>query len=580
MHIDNNSRFDYNSTEFSTIVGNKIYTVSYTLPTNSHSSNYAPLIQKMVRSFEIYNSTQQTITENRPPVAINQSISSLHLNRQLQHTKHAGTANQLEQMGNNTPQLQGNTVVGKKPNLTMSLSKEQNPTGESSKANITAQKQPGSAGSSNNANSANSTSQRQAASSNANKTANTSSNAAVGNNTQGGLAQINKTVSLAANPSNVSNSTTLSNPNSNIEFTKLGEALKNLFDGGNSKEKNMTLRPSLANNLTKNQLGLSQDHTNNNLNNSYNLKIEGINYPINYQITGKGNRLDNITTDSDILNIDITSPSQGIFTIELPRSLIDSKNSGTSNDSNYVVLIDGSNMALPHEVSSTSLSRTLTFSFPSGSKQFGIIGSEPVPNNNTIYLSPENANKNLTTNQTQLIPGSKSGYDQGCNDAKIPNLSDRYINQPGKGPRDHSNEFMCQYKKGFNDCSKVITPIPQPLPQNLTTCKDQIFPGIGEINPSPIGHGLRINIDIAGATDGAHPARINVTGPSGETLCHDMMLTSTDQSMLFYFYPGVIPNGQHFDACITFLDTNKKSCVEGVNHQGRQSESVQLRPPI
>lgn len=63
---------------------------------------------------------------------------------------------------------------------------------------------------------------------------------------------------------------------------------------------------------------------------------------------------------------------------------------------------------------------------------------------------------------------------------------------------------------------------------------------------------------LTGASDDSHPARINVTGPSGETLRKDIDVTTADQPMLFYFYPEVIPNGQHFEACVTLLDTNKK----------------------
>lgn len=47
----------------------------------------------------------------------------------------------------------------------------------------------------------------------------------------------------------------------------------------------------------------------------------------------------------------------------------------------------------------------------------------------------------------------ESGYDHGCNDSRIPNFSDRYINQPGKGPSFHSDEFMQGYDRGYNDCS-------------------------------------------------------------------------------------------------------------------------------
>ena len=38
-----------------------------------------------------------------------------------------------------------------------------------------------------------------------------------------------------------------------------------------------------------------------------------------------------------------------------------------------------------------------------------------------------------------------SGYDHGCNDAKITNPDDRYINQPGKGPSYHTGSFMNGY---------------------------------------------------------------------------------------------------------------------------------------
>jgi hypothetical protein len=46
-----------------------------------------------------------------------------------------------------------------------------------------------------------------------------------------------------------------------------------------------------------------------------------------------------------------------------------------------------------------------------------------------------------------------SGYDHGCDDAGISNPSDRYINQPEKGPSFHTGEFMQGYNAGFNSCS-------------------------------------------------------------------------------------------------------------------------------
>jgi hypothetical protein len=46
----------------------------------------------------------------------------------------------------------------------------------------------------------------------------------------------------------------------------------------------------------------------------------------------------------------------------------------------------------------------------------------------------------------------QAGYDHGCSDAKLPS-SKRYINQPGKGPESHTQEFMSGYNAGFSECS-------------------------------------------------------------------------------------------------------------------------------
>jgi hypothetical protein len=54
---------------------------------------------------------------------------------------------------------------------------------------------------------------------------------------------------------------------------------------------------------------------------------------------------------------------------------------------------------------------------------------------------------------TSAISGHDSGYNHGCDDAKVANPSQRYINQPEKSPNFHSDPFMQGYKSGFNSCS-------------------------------------------------------------------------------------------------------------------------------
>jgi hypothetical protein len=65
----------------------------------------------------------------------------------------------------------------------------------------------------------------------------------------------------------------------------------------------------------------------------------------------------------------------------------------------------------------------------------------------TIFLSPSSA-------PVYAASPYESGYDHGCDDAKIPDYSDRYINQPGKGSSSHTDEFMQGYYSGNGDCSE------------------------------------------------------------------------------------------------------------------------------
>ena len=54
-----------------------------------------------------------------------------------------------------------------------------------------------------------------------------------------------------------------------------------------------------------------------------------------------------------------------------------------------------------------------------------------------------------------------SGYDHGCDDARISDPDDRDINKDGKGPSNHTDEFMNGYNNGYNNCSGNVQPQPQ-----------------------------------------------------------------------------------------------------------------------
>jgi hypothetical protein len=59
----------------------------------------------------------------------------------------------------------------------------------------------------------------------------------------------------------------------------------------------------------------------------------------------------------------------------------------------------------------------------------------------------------LPSTQVYAASPYESGYDHGCDDAGISDISSRYINEPGKGPSDHTAEFMDGYYTGFSSCS-------------------------------------------------------------------------------------------------------------------------------
>jgi hypothetical protein len=75
-----------------------------------------------------------------------------------------------------------------------------------------------------------------------------------------------------------------------------------------------------------------------------------------------------------------------------------------------------------------------------------------------------------------------SGYDHGCDDAYISNSERQYINQPGKGPSFHSDEFMRGYDDGYGNCydptmgdKSDVEPSPPNSVSSSTPKTDEVF---------------------------------------------------------------------------------------------------------
>src|SRR5919204_1838925 len=114
-------------------------------------------------------------------------------------------------------------------------------------------------------------------------------------------------------------------------------------------------------------------------NNLFDLRIFDKNYPIKYQITGGGNRVDNISAEADnaTLLVNVLSQSNGRLSIELPRNIIDSKKQGDVDD-RYIVFQDGQ-VSSPEEIKTDNQTRTLAIDFDKGTGQIEITGSKILP---------------------------------------------------------------------------------------------------------------------------------------------------------------------------------------------------------
>jgi len=88
----------------------------------------------------------------------------------------------------------------------------------------------------------------------------------------------------------------------------------------------------------------------------------------------------------------------------------------------------------------------------------------------------------------------KSGYNPGCSDAKIYDNSKRYINQQGKEPSFHTNEFMKGYNDGLEPCSIGDNPS-SPLPPSNHKGIFKVTVEVVNNSPTDLSWGLTVNMD-------------------------------------------------------------------------------------
>jgi hypothetical protein len=153
-----------------------------------------------------------------------------------------------------------------------------------------------------------------------------------------------------------------------------------------------------------------------------------------------------------------------------------------------------------------------------------------------------------------------SGYDHGCDDAKIANPDDRYINQPGKGPTYHTGSFMNGYYDGFDSCFDSNTP---PTTTNKGTFK--IVVEVTNHSFRDIYGGITVSVDHY--PDNLFKSAYGIYFPAGET-----------SSKTFSFEAGSVPVGTGFEVNIDYGDDYNQRQF-GENNPSKKAEVIHFNIP-
>jgi hypothetical protein len=153
-------------------------------------------------------------------------------------------------------------------------------------------------------------------------------------------------------------------------------------------------------------------------NSTYNLHVGVKTYPIIYNVTVNGNKLNTIAaqTDNATLRVSITSQSNGTLTIQLPRILIDSKKLG-KQDNPYEVIENGRSKISCVQIKSTRNSRTLAIDFVRGTGQISIVGTNIFPSEEETPPKAAIDKATIVVNQSSavILNGSASRDPDGDN---------------------------------------------------------------------------------------------------------------------------------------------------------------------
>ena len=112
------------------------------------------------------------------------------------------------------------------------------------------------------------------------------------------------------------------------------------------------------------------------------VKVEGADDLVTYEITN-GRILSITPTEANSLVVSIETTGDGSITLTIPRTVLESTDSVTGEDSDVFVLVDYEESD-DYDITTTSTDRTITVEFAEGTEEIELIGTWVIPEFGTI----------------------------------------------------------------------------------------------------------------------------------------------------------------------------------------------------
>ena len=141
---------------------------------------------------------------------------------------------------------------------------------------------------------------------------------------------------------------------------------------------------------------------------SFNVTLDGITYPIRYNITDNAGEIQSIVADKDSFKLisTITPTKDGKLTVILPRDLIDYKVAG-GKDGKFQVNINAKPISTYQEIPSNRTTRGLEIDFTKNDRAIEVVGTQmgladiAQVKEEATEATPQNSTQNVTNNTSQ-----------------------------------------------------------------------------------------------------------------------------------------------------------------------------------